>query len=300
MHLLAYAQLVFAFDRGPNALRSEFRLMGQMVSDNSSMNLGNNTADLESVRTIRSPVLHVNKSPASDPSEHKKKYAIIFTGHGAAKCLAAIDSLSKTFEPLRKNANVSGLDYYAVLNEATIPHIAKYFPGIRIWKLEGPPPPSQEAVRYAATIQYFQWKQAISHVNVSEYDVVVRTRLDVEVQHPETLRNDILAWKTGIEGFCKCQRPDLTKRANLPLYDVLYIGSPREMLQAMTLYDAPPLKNTNLETLSKCFMYGDWRDYFECATIVRMPNTTFRAFRNQLGFQLCAQRKPFGAHFLMR
>ena len=44
----------------------------------------------------------------------------------------------------------------------------------------------------SARMQYYQWKKAISHVNMSKYDIVIRTRLDVIVLKPETLVDDIL------------------------------------------------------------------------------------------------------------
>ena len=118
--------------------------------------------------------------------------------------------------------------------------------------------------------------------------------LSLSLPNNQHLVQGIQFVKDGIGAFCKCHRAELVKRAHKPIQDVLFAGHPEKMYRVMTLYDAPPATN-----VSSCFMYEDGRDYFECATIVRMPETDFRVFRvanKSQTWSLCADRRGRAGH----
>jgi len=198
------------------------------------------------------------------------KVLVIFTGRGP--CPRAVASIASTFRPFRN------IQYFALI-PSEIANLTRLLPGIQI-AIQEQVVEHEEHVPYALSVQLFQWNKAVKLIpKFHQYDVVVRTRLDV-IQGPATIQY-MFDWyqkhRNDIGAFCKCHRKDLVHRGRLPIQDVFYVGNAENMFDVMTLYEQQRLQKHSKE-LSQCFMYSCMSDYYECSAIMR-AKALFYAFK---------------------
>ena len=247
-----------------------------------------------------SPLLPLPPLPPPPPDS----LLVIFTGRAARSCETAMGSMSRTFEFLQDEFEIDFVAYINTPGEAA--YLSDYFPRIRVsmqGSQSGSAPESWRKNNVSPWVmdslgaQVYQWSKAqrLAPRTLVEYDLVIRTRLDVEVWNSADLAGIIRSWRgraNVIGSFCKCHRHDLRAPPygpKLPIMDLFYLGSGAIMQSLMTLYDR--IESVKVpQSRDECYMYHDTRDAYECA-VIRNVQAEFEVFSPDQHLYLCSSRK---------
>ena len=250
-----------------------------------------------------SPPLPPPPSPPLPPPP-PDSLLVIFTGRAARSCETAMGSMSRTFEFLQDEFEIDFVAYINTPGEAA--YLSDYFPRIRVsmqGSQSGSAPESWRKNNVSPWVmdslgaQVYQWSKAqrLAPRTLVEYDLVIRTRLDVEVWNSADLAGIIRSWRgraNVIGSFCKCHRHDLRAPPygpKLPIMDLFYLGSGAIMQSLMTLYDR--IESVKVpQSRDECYMYHDTRDAYECA-VIRNVQAEFEVFSPDQHLDLCSSRK---------
>ena len=180
-------------------------------------------------------------------------------------------SMSRTFQFLQDEFEIDFVAYINTPGEAA--YLSDHFPRIRVsmqGSQSGSAPESwrrnhvSPVVMNSLGAQVYQWSKAqrLAPRTLVEYDLVIRTRLDVEVPNSADLAGIIRSWRgraNVIGSFCKCHRHELRVPPygpKLPMMDVFYLGSGAIMQSLMTLYDR--IESVKVpHSRKECYMYHD-------------------------------------------